>query len=64
MTLLELAAIYLTDGPEATFTEDEILDQAVALGGVEVPLDREDARIVLRASRFVARSRDGRLRLR
>lgn len=62
VTILELAAIYLTDTPEATVSREEIVAEALRIGGEEVPLDETDVRIVLNASRFLVRE-GSRLRL-
>ncbi len=44
---LELAAIFLTPGDGSTFTYEELLAEAKALGGKEFDLDEKDVRIVL-----------------
>lgn len=62
--LLEVAAILLTEAPDSTFTEDELVLRAMQVGGAEVGINDRDARIVLRSAKFVARAGGGRLRLR
>jgi hypothetical protein len=47
VTLMELAAINLTSEPGATFTFDQLLDQANVIGGGDIVIDRTDASIVL-----------------
>jgi hypothetical protein len=65
VTLLEIAAIELTPNPSATFTSDELIGKACALGGSELPIDPADAAIVLDYSSFMfEKAGDDRLRLR
>lgn len=61
---LELGAIYLTDGPESTFTTDELFAKAREAVGDEISLDEGDMRIVLKNSRFLKKAGGGRLCLR
>ena len=61
--LLELAAIYLTTGPEATFTKEELIERARAIGGEEINLDEADVKIVLRKTGFLKKAGAGRLRM-
>lgn len=62
-SVLEVAAIFLTEGPDSSFTEDELLAKARELAADELAFTDCDARSVLRDARFV--DRDGeRLRLR
>ena len=63
VSLLEVAAIFLTEDPDSTFTEDELVARACALGGDEVPVAASDMRIVIRSARFLKKS-GGHLRLR
>jgi hypothetical protein len=58
--LLELAAIYLTTSPGASFTEQQLLAQAQAIGGDEIKLDPADIKIVLGKSGFLKKTPDGR----
>jgi hypothetical protein len=60
--LLELGAIYLTQGPDSTFTTEELLAEARRIGGDEIVLDEKDVRIVLGKAGFL-RKESGRLRL-
>lgn len=60
--LLELGAIYLTQGPDSTFTTEELLAEARRIGGDEIVLDEKDVRIVLGKAGFLKKE-GGRLRL-
>lgn len=62
--LLSVAAIFLTDEAGATFTAEALIAEAQRLGGDEVPISEGDTRIVLDNVHFLAKGRDGRLRLR
>lgn len=62
VTLLELAAIYLTSSPGQTFTLDELLVQAQEIGGLTI--DKGDARIVLDKAKFLRKQPDKRFALR
>ena len=53
MLVLELAAIRLTDKPDATFTVEELLDTARDLGGDELVLEENDIKIVLGKAGFL-----------
>ena len=53
VVLLELAAIYLTPSPGTEFTLEELLDQARSIGGTDIALDDEDAKIVLDKASFL-----------
>ncbi len=61
--LLELAAIQLTPDPEATFTKEELIEQARAIGGEEIDLDETDVKIVLGKTGFLKTAGRGRLRM-
>lgn len=63
VTLLEVAAISLTTGPEATFTRDELIEEARRLGGEGIVIDEKDVRIILEKASFVTWTA-GALRLR
>lgn len=62
VTLLELAAIYLTTGPDSTFTKKQLIDEARRIGGDDVDLDESDVNIVLGKAGFL-RKIGGKLRL-
>ena len=62
VTLLELAAIYLTTGPDSTFTKRQLIDEARRIGGDDVDLDESDVNIVLGKAGFL-RKIGGKLRL-
>jgi hypothetical protein len=47
VTLLELAAIFLTPAPGATFTFDALIAQAHEIAGPDCLIQERDARIVL-----------------
>jgi hypothetical protein len=53
VTLLELAAIYLTPNPDAEFTVEELLGEAHRLGGADLMLEENDVRIVLGKAGFL-----------
>jgi hypothetical protein len=55
VTLLQLAAIELTPSTNTLFTERQLFDQAMALGGDELGVVRSDLRLVLRFSKFLGR---------
>lgn len=61
--LLELAAIYLTQGPESTFTARELIDEARVIGGDGLQLDEADVKIVLGKAGFLRKNHGGRLSL-
>jgi len=56
VSVLEIAAIYLTEDPESTFTEAELLAKAHEISGADFPFQDVDARIVLRHASFLSRS--------
>lgn len=64
LTLLEVAALSLTERPDATFTLDDLIRQAQELGGDEVAIAREDAEVVLEKANFVERVGKKELRFR
>lgn len=47
VTLLELAAICLTTGPDSTFTRKQLIAEARRIGGDGIDLDESDVNIVL-----------------
>ena len=53
VTLLEVAALSLTTEPEATFTIEDLVDEARDLGGEEVPIQERDLKIVLGKATFL-----------
>lgn len=61
VTLLELAAIYLTTSPGSLFTTDELITEARKLGGDEIGLDEGDIKIVLGKAGFLKKETGGRL---
>lgn len=63
VTLLEIASVYLTKDPSTTFTADELISEARAFAGDEVPFDENDMHIVLRNSGFLRRVGGGRYQL-
>jgi hypothetical protein len=62
MTLLELAAISLTEDPDSSFTMQQLLERARELGGSEVRVDENDIKIVLGKAGFLKKE-GGRFRL-
>jgi len=62
VTLLELAAICLTTGPDSSFTKQQLLDEARRIGGDDIDLDENDVNIVLGKAGFL-RKIGGRLRM-
>jgi hypothetical protein len=62
--LLELAALYLTDSPDSTFTATQLLDEARKIAGEDLAFDENDMRIALANAGFLKRETGGRLRLR
>lgn len=62
VTLLELAAIYLTSTPDSDFTADQLLNEARRIGGGDLPLEESDVQIVLGKAGFL-RKVGSRLRL-
>lgn len=63
VTLLELAAVMLTKGPDSTFTVDALLQQAQALAGGEVVLNEDDVKNVLGKAGFLKKLKGGSLAL-
>jgi len=61
--LLELAAVYLTSGPESTFTASELINQAHAIGGDDLRVEEADMKIVLGNAGFLKKWPEGRLGL-
>jgi len=53
VTLLELAAIYLTTAPGVAFSFEALLDQARQIGGDDIEIRESDARIVLKKASFL-----------
>ena len=47
VTLLELAAITLTESPTSTFTYEQLVTEARRYGGDEIVLDERDIKLVL-----------------
>jgi hypothetical protein len=54
-TLLELAAIFLTEDPSSTFTAEQLVAEARDIAGDEVKFDENDLRIVLGTAGFLER---------
>jgi hypothetical protein len=63
VTLLQLAAIFLTPMPESTFTAKQLIEQAKELGGDEFSILEKDAEIVLKHSSFLKKLPRGLFRL-
>jgi hypothetical protein len=63
MTLLEVAALSLTSSPDATFTLEELLNEARDIGGEGISIEDLDANIVLEKVSFLKKG-GGRLSLR
>ena len=55
VTLLEVAALSLTTEPDKTFTLEELLHEARAIGGDEIELDDRDIKIVMEKASFFER---------
>ena len=62
VTLLELAAICLTTGPNVTFTKAQLLAEARRLAGEDIELDESDVNIVLGKAGFLKKI-GGKLRM-
>lgn len=62
VTLLELAAICLTTGPDSTFTKKQLIDEARRIGGDGIELDESDVSIVLGKPGFLKKV-GGKLRM-
>lgn len=63
VTLMELASIFLTPHPDATFTSDGLFAKMVECGGPTITLHRVDFDIVLPRSGFLTRLSGGRWKL-
>jgi hypothetical protein len=63
VTLLEVAALSLSDSPNSTFSRDELIQEARLMAGPDFEIDDRDAKIVLEKATFV-RGSVGELRLR
>jgi hypothetical protein len=53
VTLLEVAALSLSETPESTFSRDELIQEARAMAGSEFEIDERDAKIVLEKATFI-----------
>lgn len=62
VTLLELAAICLTTGPDSAFTGKQLIDEARRIGGDDIALDESDVNIVLGKPGFLKKAA-GKLRM-
>ena len=62
LTVLELAAISLTEDPDSSFTIEQLLEKARELGGSAVRVDEIDIKIVLGKAGFLKKE-GGRFRL-
>ena len=62
MTVLELAAISLTEDPDSSFTMEQLLEKARELTGSAVRIDQNDIKIVLEKAGFLKKD-GGRFRL-
>lgn len=62
MTVLELAAISLTEDPDSSFTMEQLLEKARELAGSAVRIDQNDIKIVLEKAGFLKKD-GGRFRL-
>lgn len=56
VTLLEVAALSLTDRPGATFTIGQLIREARDIGGEEIELQERDIKIVLEKTSFLQKS--------
>lgn len=63
VTILEVAALNLTESPDSTFTREQLLEEARSIGGEGIFIDERDARIVLEKAAFITWSA-GEMRLR
>lgn len=61
VTLLEVAALSLTTTPGATFTIQQLIDEAIEIGGDDVSV--RDMRIVLKKANFLEKLAGGKVRL-
>lgn len=64
VTLMELAALFLTPLPGTVFTRSQLVAQACALGGKELPVKELDVNIVLDHVEFLKRHGRDRFSLR
>lgn len=62
LTLLEMSALALCETPESTFTLDDLIAQAQALGGEFVPVDPKAAKNIMEKAKFVKSVGGGRFR--
>lgn len=53
VTILEVAALSLSDAPDATFTRDQLIREARDIAGDDLEIDERDAKIVLEKATFV-----------
>lgn len=53
VTILEVAALSLSDEPSSTFTRDQLIAEAREIAGGDLDIDERDARIVLEKATFV-----------
>ncbi|HUD50757.1 hypothetical protein [Parvibaculum sp.] len=63
VTLLEVAALSLTDSPETAFTVERLLEEARDLGGEGIEIDERAAKIILQKASFLE-MHSGKMRLR
>lgn len=63
VTVLELAAVFLTTVPDQTFSEKQLIDKARELAGTDLQLREEDLKMVLGKSGFLKKTA-GKLMLR
>jgi hypothetical protein len=63
VTLLEVAALSLTDRPGATFTLDQLVAEARSIGGEGIDIEERDIHIVLEKQSFLEKA-GGEVRLR
>lgn len=59
VTLLQLAAIFLTPNPGVTFTFEQLFSEAKDIGGNEISLDEKDVKIVLVNFPFFKKEKGG-----
>lgn len=64
VALLEVAAIFLTERPESSFTAEQLIAEARKIAGEEFGFDAADMKIVLDGMTTVIRTGDGKFRLR
>ena len=63
VTLLQLAALELTPEPDMSFTFEDLLKQALVIGGSEVVLDSVDVQVVFPFLGFLKKLPGGRYSL-